>query len=156
MLFIVVSALVGFISSYYLAAIHSRQLLVVIYHVPFRFWRPYLALYDGFENKYTYELLGGSTRFKSNRSFLDDYQALRPYATERFRKLWDAYAKHIGRDYGLVLLAALGLFWNVFWPFIVPFLVIQLIAFLRLHFIQNYRAGFFAVAMISVLFADRI
>jgi hypothetical protein len=155
MLFIVISFLVGLMSSYYLAIIHSRQLLMVIYHAPFRFWRPYLALYDGLENKYTYELLGGSKRFKSHQSFLAEYQALRPHATERFRSLWNAYAKQVGRDYGLVLLVALGLFWSVFWAFVIPFLAIHLVAFFRLHFVQNYRADFFATLHVSLMLSEQ-
>ena len=56
-----------------------------------------------------------------------------------------------GRDYGLVLLVALGLFWSVFWAFIVPFLLVQFVAFLRIYFVKKYRADFFASLMVSLL-----
>lgn len=152
---IIAALLSGLISSYYLAAIHSRQLLMVIYHAPFRFWRPYLALYDGLENKYTYELLGGLKRFKSHRAFLAEYQALRPNITKRFRSLWNTNAKQIGRDYGLVLIIALGLFWSVWWAFIGPFLLVQLAAFLHIRFVKDYRADFFASLVVSLMLSKQ-
>ena len=155
MLLVVISVLAGLISSYYLAVIHSRQLLMVIYHTPFRFWRPYFALYDGLENRYTYELLGGSKRFKSHRAFLAEYQTLRPNVIKRFRSLWNTNAKQIGRDYGLVLIVALGLFWSVFWAFIGPFLLVQLAAILRIHYVKNYRADFFAALLVSLMLSEQ-
>ncbi len=147
--------LAGSISSYYLAVIRFRQLMVVIYHLPFRFWQPYTALYDALEDRSTYELLGGKERFKSHRAFLSMYHARRPFVAEQFRSLWGVYAKQVGRDYGLVLLVALGLFWSVFWAFIVPFLAIQLVTFLRLHLVQNYRADFFATLLVSLMLSEQ-
>lgn len=155
LLLIALGIIAGLISSYYLAVIRFRQLMVIAYHLPFRFWRPYTARYDALENRSTYELLGGKERFKSHRAFLSMYRARRPFVTEQFRSLWNAYAKQVGRDYGLVLLVALGLFWSVFWAFIAPFLVIQLVTFLRLHLVQNYRADFFATLLVSLMLSEQ-
>jgi|JI10StandDraft_1071094.scaffolds.fasta_scaffold321343_2 hypothetical protein len=147
--------LAGSISSYYLAVIRFRQLVLVVYHIPFRFWQPYTALYDALEDRSTYELLGGKERFKSHKAFLSMYRDKRSIVTGQFRSLWNAYAKQVGRDYGLVLLVALGLFWSVFWAFIIPFLVIQLVTFLRLHLVQNYRADFFAILLVSLMLSEQ-
>lgn len=147
------AALSGIISSYYLVVIRLQQLMVVIYHTPFRFWVPYLSLYEKLETRHTYELLGGKERLKSHKDFLVRYQAMHPYATGHFKSLWDVYARQIGRDYGLVLLVALWLFWSVFWTFIGPFVTVQLLAFLHIRFVKNYRADFFASLTVSLMLA---
>lgn len=144
--------LAGLISSYYLAVIYSRSFMMIFYHAPFRFWRPYLALYDGLESRYSYELLGGEERFKSHQAFLAKYRALRPYAPERFRSLWNEHARQIGLAYGTVHLVSLGLFWNVYWAFIGPFLIVQLVALAHLYFVKRYRSDFFGTLIVSILF----
>lgn len=149
-----IAILAALFSSYYLSALHSRQLLILFYHLPFRFWRPYTLLYDGLESTYTYELLGGKQRFKSHTAFVNDYRKLRPHVAERFRGLWSLYARRTGRDYGLVFLVALGLFWSVWWAFIVPFLLIQFVALFYLRFVRNYRGDFFANLMVSLILAQ--
>lgn len=143
--------LAGLVSSYYLAIIYSRSFMMIFYHAPFRLWRPYLALYDGLESRYSYELLGGEERFKSHQAFLAKYRALRPYAPERFRSLWNEHARQIGLTYGVVLLVSLGLFWSVYGAFIGPFLIVQFVALAHLYFVKRYRANFFASLMISLL-----
>lgn len=150
-MFEIVVTTAGVIAGRTLAKIHSRQLMLLFYHFPFYFIRPYLYLYDRLESQYTYELLGGGERFKSYKAFQSIFQDKRTYVTEQFRSLWGVYAKQVGRDYGLVLLVALGLFWSVFWAFIVPFLLIQTVAFLHVYFVKKYRADFFASLMVSLL-----
>ena len=150
-MFEIVVTTVGVIAGCTLAKIHSRQLMLLFYHFPFYFIRPYLYLYDRLESQYTYELLGGGERFKSYKAFQGIFQDKRTYVTEQFRSLWSTYAMQAGRDYGLVLLVALGLFWSVFWAFIVPFLLVQFVAFLRIYFVKKYRADFFASLMVSLL-----
>lgn len=130
--------------------------MAVFYHAPFRFWRPYLALYDGLQNLYSYELLGGEKRFKSHQAFLVRYRNLRPHITKRFRRLWNDYAKRIGLIYGIVLLVSLGLFWSVYWAFIGPFLIVQFVTFAHIYFVKNYRASFFALGVISILLENEI
>lgn len=151
----ILSVASGIISSYLLACVYSRQLLVTLYHTPFRFTHSYLDLYDKLENRYTYKLLGGSKHFKSYKAFLRMYQDRRPFVAMQFRGLWNTYAKQIGRDYGLVLLVALGLFWSVLWAFVIPFLAIHLVAFFRLHFVQNHRADFFATLLVSLMLSEQ-
>lgn len=149
-----ISILCGFITSYYLVIIHSRQLALVAYHVPFRFWQPYLALYDRLECKYTYELLGGSMRFKSYRSFLNEYNALRPNVTNQFRSLWNRHTMQIGRNYGLVLIVALGLFWKVWWLFMLSFMLVQLASIVHLQFIKRQDTQIISNLMLSLLMAQ--
>lgn len=148
---ILLAIIVGLISSYYLAVIYMRQFMTIFYHTPFRFWRPYLALYDRLESRYSYELLGSEKRFKSHRAFLATYRALRPYAAGHFRRLWDGYARRIGLVYGAVFVVSLGLFWSVYWAFIGPFLIVQGMTFAHLYFVKQYRADFFASLVLSLI-----
>lgn len=146
--------LAALLSSYYLSALHSRQLLILFYHLPFRFWRPYTLLYDGLESTYTYELLGGKQRFKSHTAFLNDYRKLRLHVAERFRGLWSLYARRTGRDYGLVFLVALGLFWSVWWLFAFTFLVVQAVALLYMRYVNKCDIDLAVSAVVSLLLHD--
>ena len=146
------ATLAGTVAGYYLATIHSRQVMILIFHLPFRFWRPYLTLYDGLESHYTYELLGGKERFKSHKEFLNKYRKQRQYVTNRFRRLWNAYAKQVGRDYGVVLIVGLGLFWRVWWAFLGPLVLVGIITFTYGYIAKKYRPDFLACVLLSVMF----
>lgn len=74
--------------------------------------------------------------------------------TNRFRMLWNEYAKQVGRDYCLVFLVALGLFWSVYWAFVLPFLAIHTFAIIYLYFVKKYHADYFSVLLISILLAN--
>lgn len=146
--------LAALLSSYYLSALHSRQLLILFYHLPFRFWRPYTLLYDGLESRYAYELLGGKQRFESHAEFLSNYRQLRPHVTERFKGLWSIYARRAGRDYGLVFLMALGLFWSVWWLFAFTFIVVQAVALLYMRYVNKCDIDLAVSAVVSLLLHD--
>ena len=148
---IVLAVLFAVITSAYLSSKYTRLLLVVIYHLPFRFWQPYLALYDRLENHYTFELLGGERRFKSYEIFLSEYNTIRPTAIERFRTLWNLYALHIGRDYIIALVIALGVFWRIWWVFAGSFLLVQLLALSYQRLYKQQDPAFLSCAVISIL-----
>lgn len=150
---VILAIVCGLIASGYLVLVRFNQLMMVIYHAPFRFWRPYLALYDGLENKYTYELLGGEKRFGSHTKFLKKYRSFRPEATKRFKALWDSYARKVGRDYGLVLIVGLALLWSVWWAFIVPVLIVIVVRFFLNYFLQKNGPTFYAETVLSILFS---
>ena len=125
--------------------------MTIFYHAPFRFWRPYLSLYDGLESLYSYELLGGEERFKSHQAFLTKYRALRPHADDHFKRLWNGYARQIGLVYGVVLFVSLGLFWSIYWAFIGPFLIVQFVVLADLYFVKRYRADLYVSLVLSLI-----
>lgn len=148
----IVALTAGILFSSYLAVVRLRQAMIVTYHAPFRFWRPYLRLYDGLENGYNYELLGGEKRFGSRSAYHGEFQKLRPGVTHQFCELWDKYALGIIRSYGLALAISLVLFWGVWWVFLLSFMALQLCAFMYLYFRKKYHAHYFASLMLSLLF----
>ena len=152
--FVTLGIVVASGTSLYLANIHSRRLLIVIYHAPFRFWKPYLALYDRLESRYTFELLGGKKRFGAYYAFTAKYDELRPQAQGRFRRLWDVYAWQIGRDYGVVMLMSSLLFWKVWWVFSGTFLLIQAIVLFHLRYVKHYDVDLGVTTVVSVLLQD--
>ena len=141
----------GAATSYSLARIHSRQLLMVIYHAPFRFWRPYLALYDRIESPYTYELLGGEKRFGDYRSFQRKYDESRPHISADFVRLWNTYVLQITRNYMAVFAFSLAVFWRAWWVFCLAFFLVQLALIAHLRFIKYQDAGMILSTMISIL-----
>jgi uncharacterized protein involved in exopolysaccharide biosynthesis len=64
------------------------------------------------------------------------------------------YAGQIGRDYGIVAIASLALFWSVWWEFACAFLLVQAIALLVLRFGKCLDPVFLASTMISILLQD--
>lgn len=148
---IVLAVSFAVVTSAYLSSKYTRLLLVVIYHLPFRFWRPYLALYDGLENRYTYELLGGEKRFKSYKIFLSKYHEIRPTALKGFKALWNTYALEIGRDYIIALVIALGVFWRIWWVFAGSFLLVQLLALSYQRLYKQQDPALVSCAVISIL-----
>lgn len=148
---IILAVLFAVITSAYLSSKYTRLLLVVIYHLPFRFWRPYLSLYDGLENHYTFELLGGERRFKSYEIFLSEYHTIRPTAVERFKALWNTYARQIGRDYIIAFVIALGVFWRIWWVFAGSFLLVQLLALSYQRLYKHQDPAFLSCVVISIL-----
>lgn len=143
----------GFISSFCLGIIHSRRLLMVVYHLPFRFWRPYLPLYDELGTRNTYELLDGPNRFGGHSAFMRYYAVLRPQATSRFEALWDASVRHAGRDYIIVLVMSIALFWAQYGAFIGPFLIVQLVAMGYLRIVKRRGIDFFSMLVLGILLA---
>lgn len=150
-MFELLALVTGAATNYGLARIHSRQLLMVIYHAPFRFWRPYLALYDRLESRYTYELLGGKKRFGDYQVFQRKYDESRPHASTDFVRLWNTYALQITRNYMVVLLVGLAVFWKAWWVFCLAFFLVQLVLIAHLRFIKHQDADMFVSTMASLL-----
>lgn len=154
-LLLMVAGLVGFVSSYYLAVMYSRLIMLLIYHVPFYVGRSYLNLYDALESEETYKVLGGSRRFKSRAQFAKQYDDVRRDVDDRFRKEWNAYAVSIGRPYGVVIGVSIILFWWCYWMFLIPFVVVQAAGLAYLWLVKKKRSGFFATLMIGIVLADQ-
>lgn len=144
----------GLLASYILARDYSRRYLMLIYHAPFRFWRPYLALYDGLNTDYTYELLGGADRFKDYSRFSCLYREKRPHVTGHFTRLWDTYFKQIVVSYGLTVIVSLVLFWSVWWQFVGPFVLVQLATFIYERIFHHQDPAFVSCGLLSILLQD--
>jgi hypothetical protein len=129
-----------------------KQVLLLAYHTPFRFWHSYEELYDAAESRFTYEMIDDDSS-KSHVDFLSSYQEFQPQAESSFKKLWNTFAWQVGRDYGIVFVVSLLIFWNNYFIFLVPFMSVQAIYFMYLYFHKHHRFDFFALLMISMLLA---
>lgn len=127
-----------------------RQLVLLAYHVPFRFWRSYDELYDVAGTKLTYEIVDDDSS-KDYADFLGRYYRFQPYAKGRFRGLWNTLAWEVGRDYGIVLATSLILLRGDCLTFIVPFALVQAAYFTYLHFYKQRRLDFFVILMIRTM-----
>ncbi len=141
----------GGVLSYYLIAIRSRRLLLVtstIYHIVFGnritsyMMRPKLSS----PTKWW-----ATVQAKTMQAFCARYRKLQPHATSRLNSLWNALAWQVGRDYGIVFIASLALFWSNYLAFIAPFLIVQVAWFVYLYFYKRYRLDFYAILMVSLL-----
>jgi hypothetical protein len=151
----IISILAGLIMGLVFARFRIRQLLLAAHHLPYRFWRSYDELYDAAESKFTYDMVGDSPQ-DSHADFLISYHKSQPNAKSRFKSIWDAFAWQLGRDYGLVLLASLALFWSNYLAFIGPFIAVQLGYFIYLRFRKQYRLDFFAILMIGMVLEESV
>lgn len=132
------AVLTGLLSGILLSRFRVRQLVLLIYHLPYRFWRHYGELYDTVCNELQKDLL-------------NSYHKPQPRAQSHFKNLWDAFALQVGRDYIVVVLASLALFWSNYVAFILPFVLVQTIYAGYLYFYKQYRLDFFAILMIGLL-----
>lgn len=152
-LLIIASAVVGSIASYYLASLRSRQLLILIYHLPYRFWRSYRELYESFETKFTYEMIGRKN-YKNHQYFLVQYNKRKMHVEERFKTLWNKNAYFIIRDYGLTLTVSMALFWNNYWAFIIPFVLVQTGHLIYVRFYKNCNYYLCKITVIDTVFSQ--
>lgn len=140
----------GILVGYYLVVIRSRQLLLVLYHLPYIFWRSYKDLYDATGTKFTFEMIGRK-RFKNHKDFLIQYEELSQQSETRFKAIWGKHAYFIIRDYGIVLAVSTALFWHNYYAFIGPFILTQIIYLLYLHFYKKYDFYIFKIMMIELI-----
>ena len=148
------SAIAGAISGFALARLFGQQLMLVLYHAPFRFWRPYSTLYERLGTQYSYELLGGNKSFKNRQAFTSLHEKHRYQVNDRFKRLWNAYVTKIAQSYLLVLLVALVLLWGVYWPFIVSFVLVQLISLSYDRYAKNQDLDLHVTLMLSLLISE--
>jgi hypothetical protein len=144
----------GLLFGLFFARYRLRELMLVAYHLPYRLWRPYEALYDAAETKFTYEMVSDGSH-KSHKDFLVDYRKHQPYAAACFKSSWDVFTRLIGRDYAAVVIVSLVLFWRDYWAFTIPFVSVQAGYFVYLHFYKEYRLYYHVVLMIRVLISER-
>lgn len=132
----------------------SKQLLLVIYMLPFRFWRAFRILYDELESSFNYELLGGDKRFKSKKSFSTIYEQGRTNIDQRFEQRWNAYIKPIAITHGIVAILAIALLQKASLLFLALYTAVQLLSLAYLRYSKKYDAGYFSVLMVSLLLVD--
>jgi|GEM_PF-6880116 len=147
---VLLALLAGSISSFVLARLRFQYLLLVFYHMPYRFWQSYGALYDEAETTFTYEMIG-SKQYKNNKDFLVQYRKLKPRIETRFKRLWDKYAYFVVRDYGIVLVASGLLFFYYYLAFIVPFVILQVGYWIYIHFFKKHDYQLFKIFMIEAV-----
>ncbi len=146
-------AIVGVVSGYLLARLKSSQLLLLTYHFPYRFWLSYEQLFDTFENKFSYAMIG-EKRFKNYRDFLVHYNKAKRHVNDHFRARWNIHFRYIARDYGLTLTASLILFWSNYLMFIGPFIAVHVVYLLWLRFGKKKSPYIFKIYMFEMLFTD--
>lgn len=152
--FELIALLVGVTSGVLLVKLYGQILMLVLYHFPFRFWRPYSVLYEKLDSEYSYNLLGGDKLFKNFREFIHLHEKQRDRFNDRFRRLWDAYALKIVLAYSLVLLAALALFWSVYEAFIVSFMIVQLVGMFYDRYAKNQDLDLYVTLMLKLILTE--
>lgn len=150
----VIALLLGATCGFALAKLFGQQLMLVLYHSPFRFWRPYIVLYERLDSQYSYELLGGDKLFEDHKAFINLHEKQKRQANERFKRLWGTHAFKLAKVYGLVLLVALALFWSASWIFIVSFIVVQLISLSYDRYVKKQDLDLYVTLMLKFILME--
>jgi hypothetical protein len=97
----------------------------------------------------------GHKKFKNHQDFLVQYYKRKMHVEKRFKALWDKSAYFIIRDYGPTLAVSMALFWNNYWAFIVPFVLIQIGHLIYIRFHKKYDKYLFRIFVIEEIVSPK-
>lgn len=146
----ILSAIAGLVVGLCFNRNRVHRAMLLAHHLPFRFWRSYSALYDAVESRFTYEMISKPSE-ETFADFLRRYDMARPHAVSHFKAIWDSLALQVGRDYAIVLIAAVCVFRQDFLPFGLVFLTSQILSAFYIHFYMRHDLDLFAILMVQII-----